>query len=116
MPRVALGLNSACKTGTVELMAPMPMPETIRATIICARVYEVDWSRAPTTMTTAPAAIDFRRPICSPTMEVATDPRKHPTAKGQRAPVRDDDEGRKKRNKEAGKEKQNGDDWVRRAG
>ena len=41
-PRVAFGLNSAWKTGTVELMKPMPTPETIRATIMWAREYAVD--------------------------------------------------------------------------
>jgi hypothetical protein len=37
-PRLAFGLNSAWNTGTVELINPIPTPETIRATIMCARV------------------------------------------------------------------------------
>lgn len=32
-PRLAFGENSACRTGTVELMKPMPTPDTMRATI-----------------------------------------------------------------------------------
>lgn len=33
-PLVALGANSACKTGTVEFVMPNPTPATILATII----------------------------------------------------------------------------------
>jgi hypothetical protein len=40
-PLVALGLNSDWKTGTVELMKPIPTPDTILATIKCALVYAV---------------------------------------------------------------------------
>ena len=34
LPREALGENSACKTGTVELMNPIPIPLTMRPTTI----------------------------------------------------------------------------------
>lgn len=37
MPLVDFGLNSAWITGTVELIKPMPQPDTTRPTIIWAR-------------------------------------------------------------------------------
>lgn len=46
-PRLAFGENSDWNTGTVELMTPMPHPDTILATIMCARAYAVACSRAP---------------------------------------------------------------------
>ena len=54
MPRLALGENSFCSTGTVLLMKPMPTPETMRATMMCATVYAVACSNAPTIMTMTP--------------------------------------------------------------
>ena len=78
-PLVALGENSDWNTGTVELMTPIPMPETIRATMICARVYAVACNRAPIIMTTTPTAMVLRRPSRSPKVVVVIAPKKAPT-------------------------------------
>lgn len=82
-PRFAFGEYSDWKTGTVLLTNPIPVPDTMRATIKCARVYAVACSNAPMIMITTPMPIVFLRPRRSPMIDVHTEPRKQPTIRGQ---------------------------------
>jgi hypothetical protein len=77
------GANSDWNTGVVELMKPMPMPDTMRPTMSCAREYEEAWRMAPMIMVTEPMAMDLRRPMPSLTMEDVTDPTNAPTTDSQ---------------------------------
>lgn len=79
MPRVAFGLNSACRTGTVELMMPRPTPDTILPTISCARPVDDACNTAPMIMIQPPWAMDRLRPSPSPNMAERMEPKKHPT-------------------------------------
>lgn len=78
-PLLDLGLNSACKTGTVELMMPMPTPDTMRPTMSWARPNADACRMAPTIMIQAPMVIDRRRPSFSPKTAEKIEPKKHPT-------------------------------------
>lgn len=70
--------ESACQTGAVDVLRPLPTPATILPTIICAKEYEVVCNAAPTAMMVVPIMIVFFRPQRSPHTAAAMAPKKQP--------------------------------------
>jgi len=77
-PRVALGEISACKTGAVELIQPMPIPLTILPTISWGRPKAAACNTAPPIIHTAPSLMLLFLPSLSPSMKAKIAPAKHP--------------------------------------
>ena len=63
----------------VVVLTPIPNPDTIRPTIMCARVNDVACSNPPTTRKAQPNATDLRLPSQSPVKIVRIAPKMHPS-------------------------------------
>lgn len=62
----------------VVVLTPIPKPDIIRPTIMCARVNDVACSSPPTTRNAQPNATDLRLPSQSPVNIVKIAPKMHP--------------------------------------